>query len=232
MEEACTNAAIAHAISARTTATAAAVRGGWLEPFAFTASVLLYVWWLVPRVSVGAGVACVLPIVAMPIVSNLWHRDGAASLGLRFDNFARSGREVGLWTLGAAALVVLLAWTSGHGVAHSGLPVALAIYPVWGFAQQYALQGFVHRRVRERWRDPHAAACVAAGLFALVHLPNPVLTPATAVAGYVWCRLHARAPNLITLALSHALLAALLFAGLPDAWHHHMRIGPGFWLFH
>ena len=55
------------------------------------------------------------------------------------------------------------------------------------------------------------------------------LTPATVVVGYLWCRLYSRTPNLLTLAVSHAVLAALIMASLPPEWIHRLKVGPGYW---
>ena len=57
----------------------------------------------------------------------------------------------------------------------------------------------------QRATSPRRGIFLAALLFGAIHLPNPFLAPVTAVAALVWCRLYDRYPNIIPLALSHAL---------------------------
>ena len=64
-------------------------------------------------------------------------------------------------------------------------------------------------------------------LFGAIHLPNPILAPVTAVAGYIWCRLYEGSPNLFTLAASHAWLATMLMTHVPKV-HRVMHLGPGY----
>jgi hypothetical protein len=80
----------------------------------------------------------------------------------------------------------------------------LAPLILWGGAQQWVLQTVVLREA-QRATSPRLGIVVAALLFGAIHLPNPFLAPVTAVAALVWCRLYDRYPNIIPLALSHAL---------------------------
>jgi membrane protease YdiL (CAAX protease family) len=93
--------------------------------------------------------------------------------------------------------------------------------------QQYALQAFVYRRLRESVQSSQRASVVAAILFGAIHLPNPILAPVTAVAGYIWCRLYEGSPNLFTLAASHAWLATMLMTHVPKV-HRVMHLGPNY----
>jgi membrane protease YdiL (CAAX protease family) len=202
---------------------------GWAEPLLFVALLVAFIW-IAPALPLALAVACILGLAAIPIASNILHHDAPARLGFRLDNLTAAARHVAPMTaLGALAVVAV--GRLGGAAPRADIALAALGYPLWGLAQQYALQGFVHRRIAERCGENRTAAALSAGLFALVHLPNPVLVAGTAVAGYGWCRAHQRAPNLVVLALSHALLAALLLAALPLAWHHDLRIGPTYWTF-
>lgn len=188
-------------------------------------------WGIEFRVSNVTNILCQLALGAIPLASILLHRERPRELGLRLDNLARSARQVGIMTLAASA-VVMACGIAGGGRIRLGadlIPIWL-VYVVWGLLQQLALQGFVQRRLSVALGDPRKAALVSAVLFASLHLPNPVLAPATLITGYAWCRLYTRAPNLITLACSHATLAVLALVAFPPAWVHHLRVGPGYWL--
>jgi len=203
-----------------------------LEVVGFWALTLVYIWRIEFRGSVALDVICVLLLGAIPILSLWQRRETPRDIGLRLDNLTHSAREVGIATIVAATLIVACGIAAG-GALHPSMdliPIGLG-YAVWGLLQQLALQGFVQRRLSAVFRDERITALASAMLFASLHLPNPVLVPATLVTGYVWCRLYRRAPNLITLACSHAALAVAAMATFPPAWIHDLRIGPGYWLY-
>ena len=201
-----------------------------LQAIVFVALVCLHIWRVDPVASDGARTLSVLFLTAIPICSNLLHWDRARDLGIRLDNLRDSGRLVVPATLVCSLLLVALGaafrWRSTMDL---GAGLGAVGYVGWGFSQQYALQGFVHRRLRESMGGGRRSAAVSALLFGIVHLPNPALVVAVTVAGYLWCRAYDRAPNLFMLAISHAWLATLLMTSVPVEIHHVMRIGPGYW---
>jgi membrane protease YdiL (CAAX protease family) len=67
-------------------------------------------------------------------------------------------------------------------------------------------------------------ACAA--IFGALHLPNPFLSIVTFGAGYCFCALFRRCPNLFALALAHALASTVLYHFLPMQITHFMRVGP------
>jgi hypothetical protein len=79
----------------------------------------------------------------------------------------------------------------------------LASVPLWALLQQYMLLVFVGRRVELIIEDRGKSRLVIAALFAFLHLPNPALTVACALGGYVWAREYERSPNLLANALTH-----------------------------
>lgn len=204
----------------------------FLEVVLFASLLLTYIWvWqgTFPHsraVVIGVG-------LAFAVVSNfVIHRDRPSALGLRLDNLALSLREVGPATVVLAGLVVASGWILGtlrpmEPETVSELPGLL----LWGLLQQYALQAFVLTRLRRAFLRPVQPAAAAAGLFALHHLPNPILTAATLAAGFVWCLLFQRHPSLITLVLSHVALSLALSHSVPAEWAGGMRVGPGYFEF-
>ncbi len=191
---------------------------------------ILYIWLVRPTGNDWVKGPMLAAIVMIPFASNLLHRDKRRDLGLRLDNLTASAREVALMTFVAAIAVAIIGLGSGHApVFRRGLVTSLLLYPFWGLAQQYAMQSFTYRRLRDATARPSLAAALAAVLFASLHYPNMPLVLVTLAAGYVWCRLFERHPNLITLAVSHGWLAVLLRAFWPAAWLHNLRIGPGYW---
>jgi membrane protease YdiL (CAAX protease family) len=105
----------------------------------------------------------------------------------------------------------------------------LGKYFAWCLLQEFALQSFFANRLLLVLKSENRAAWVNAGLFAAVHLPNPVLVPVTFLGGYILTRVFFSTRNLIPLALSQAIIGSLLSVALPVAWHHGLRVGPGYY---
>lgn len=200
------------------------------EPLVFVGLGLVYVWVLQPTHNDWLRIPFMTLIVLIPFASAVSHRDRLRDLGLRLDNLGVSAREVGLATLVGAIAVLAIGWATGAGPTwHRGMLGPFLLYPFWGLAQQFAMQSFTYRRLREAVGRPAPTAAITAALFASLHWPNLALAALTLVGGYVWCRLFERHPNLITLALSHGWLAVLLRYWWPPEWLHNLRIGPSFW---
>jgi membrane protease YdiL (CAAX protease family) len=85
-------------------------------------------------------------------------------------------------------------------------------------------------RLRGVLKDPLAHDVVCAGIFAALHLPNPFLTAVTFGAGYCFCVLFRRCPNLFAIGAAHALASSTLYFCLPPAITHLMKVGPGYLL--
>ncbi len=207
-------------------------RRPWLEPVVFTALALVYLWAIATLYIVPLSAAFLVVVVAIPVASNIVHRDGPRALGFRLDNFLRAAGPVGLATAIGMVLVIGLGLAAGKEIRLSGkFWYHMATYPLWGLVQQWALQGFVYRRLRESM-PAGRAALAAALLFAALHVPNPALVPFTLIGGYVWCRLYERRPNLFALALSHGWLASVVGMAIPKSWVYGLRVGALFFHFH
>jgi membrane protease YdiL (CAAX protease family) len=200
-----------------------------LEPLLFVSLAVVYSWVIRPTHNDWLRIPFLVVIVLIPFASNLLHRDRLRDLGLRFDNLRASAREVGMATAIGAVAILAVGTLTGDPHFRDRMVQSFFVYPLWGLIQQYAMQSFTYRRLREGIAQPGLAAAAAAALFASVHWPNWPLALVTLVGGYVWCRLFERHPNLITLALSHGWLAVLLRYSWPVDWLRNLRIGPSYW---
>jgi hypothetical protein len=101
-------------------------------------------------------------------------------------------------------------------------------YVLWTIYQQFLLQDYFMDRVMRLVSDESVAVTFAGTLFAAAHLPNLVLTAATLGWGIVSCALFRRYRNLWALGLAQGLLGLCIAVCVPDALHHHLRVGLGY----
>jgi len=152
------------------------------------------------------------------------------AMGLRSASFLRS-----LWVVGAALLLaaaaVLLAIRLGalHVPATPLLFFKTYIgYALWSFVQQFLLLDFFLLRLLRLLPGRRTAAIAAATIFALAHLPNPILVPMTLLWGLASCLLFLHYRNLYPLALAHAILGITVAITVPGPVSHNMRVGLGY----
>ena len=101
-------------------------------------------------------------------------------------------------------------------------------YVLWTIYQQFLLQDYFMERILHLVSNQATAVMLAGTLFAAAHLPNLVLTAATLVWGIVSCALFLRYRNLWALGLAQGLLGLCFAICVPDALHHHLRVGLGY----
>jgi hypothetical protein len=188
------------------------------EALGFAAGVVVYIW-LQPLAPYGIGI-----LVAAMLVSFWKHAETVESLGL--------GWKATVTTLGSwwPALLVLAAGAVLLGRQRlTELAVRALLYLLWCTVQQLAYQKMISDRLRAGMGSSWKAHTASGILFATVHLPNPVLVPATLVWGTVSSYLFERFPSVVALGTAQFLLSTILFLLTPIAWNHGMRVGPGYW---
>ncbi len=174
-----------------------------------------------------------LLILAFIIGSMVVRRESAEKLGLSFRHAAAGAARWTAIATGAAAIPLML-YGYYTGRLDVMLPDAHALlqftaYFVWCLLQQFALQSYIHNRVRDAAPGWRGISLVVGVMFGSLHLPNPVLTIATFVGGIATAGIFARYRNIWILALGQALASTLIFVALPDTWHHRLRVGPGYY---
>ena len=166
-----------------------------------------------------------------PLVLVVSERHRANELGLGWRAFLISA-----WVLPAAVALsvagVLVALSVGTfhplhtpDLTHNGG------YVLWTVYQQFLLQDFFMPRL-SRVLTSDAAIAVGAILFSVAHLPNPSLAVATLAWGAVSSLLFRRYRSLYIVGLAQGLLGLCFAVCVPDAMHHHMRVGLGYLHYH
>lgn len=191
---------------------------------AIVALILGYTWVADPLVDVP-GPWIVLPVVIV-IALCIAHNRASGDWGFS----GRAFIPALLWSIALTVPLVAALWVIGHAMGPAPIrraPLLDFLYViVWGGAQQFVLQTVV-------LRDSQAVAgrgavLLAAAIFASLHLPNPFLVIVTFTGGLAWCWIYARQPNILPLALSHAVATVAILmsfdpsvtAGLRTGWHY------------
>ncbi len=199
------------------------------EVLLFVGACAAYIWLLAPtaRHPHWYHIAGIIALGAFPICMNLLHGDRPKDSGIRLDNLAASAKPVAVVTIIFAAGIIIVGLAAGgfHWVKWRRFAELCGGYLTWGLVQQYLLQAFALRRLRQAAMPLVPAALTAAGLFALIHSPNWPLVGLAFVAGVAWCLLFARRPNLLPLGAAHAVLAVLLYHAWPVSWLDGLTIG-------
>jgi hypothetical protein len=159
-------------------------------------------------------------------------RDTPKTLGWRADNLPSATKQAvivfAVMAAGLIAIGLLL-----HAPTHIPAPLIswkrLAGYAAFCLLQQVALNSLIHNRMMTLVRNEWVSACMTGLIFAACHWPNPVLVPLTFVGGAVVAWMFGRVRNIIPLAVGQALVSTLASWAFPMAWHHHFRVGPGYY---
>lgn len=155
--------------------------------------------------------------------------DGWRAMGLGLSASLRSFWMVGVALLIAAAVVLLAATLhTFHRLGWLMFVRRYWSYAVWALLQQFLLLDFILLRLLRLLPGKKAAILATAGLFALAHVPNPVLTPLTLLWGWIACLIFLRCRNLYTLAAMHVIFGVCIAITVPGPVDHNMRVGLGY----
>jgi hypothetical protein len=169
------------------------------------------------------------------------HRDTPKTMGWRADNLGPASKQavIVIGSMITGLVIIGLALRRFLGTALVSPPTRLppnliSWHRLWGYfafcvLQQVALNSLVHNRMMSLIGEEWTSAALTGMIFAACHWPNPVLVPLTFIGGTAMAWLFGRNRNIIPLAIGQAILGSIIFWTFPIAWHHHMRVGPGYY---
>ena len=185
------------------------------------------IMWIVPLLPFARAAYGALAVAIALLLAYCFVRDGysAWELGFRAENFFRVLLDLIPFLLLFVAAMLLVGQAARSAKFQSRFFSMLAVVPFWAIFQQYMLLAFANRRLRVLLGTGKAATIATAALFAILHLPNPVLMVATAIGGYVWTWEYERRPNILANAITHGIASAFLANMLPHWILKNMVVG-------
>lgn len=130
-----------------------------------------------------------------------------------------------------AGLVIIIASRLGTLHALFGIKNPLrhaGMYLLWAIIQQWIQQNFFFNRFEQLTSRGLLATFAAAALFAVAHLPNPVLVPVTFLGGWALSEIYRRYRCVVPLGIAHGVVGIAIALSVPDSIQHHMRVGLGY----
>lgn len=200
-----------------------------IDVLGIPAYVLLFIW----RLQFTARDSWIVSPVWL-VASFLLHGDTPRTLGWRADNLWAATKWAAIAFAIMAALLIAAGFVLGQPrqlPPNFAAPGRLWTYFAFCLLQQIALNSLLTNRLLSLVRTPWLAALLAGVIFSACHWPNPVLVPLTFIGGTVFAWLFARHRNILPLALVQAILGSIAWWSFPVAWHHNLRVGPGYYLF-
>jgi uncharacterized protein len=145
----------------------------------------------------------------------------AVTWGMRREGFAAALKASAWFAIPAAVMILLMGHINGRPLFPMTFWLLIFLYPLWGFAQQFALQCFLSRNLQFGGccTATHRAALTAV-VFSMAHFPNIPLMELTFLAGLVFTWLFIRFRNLWAIGILHGILGAM-------AYYYILGLDPG-----
>jgi membrane protease YdiL (CAAX protease family) len=167
-----------------------------------------------------------IPVVIVLVLA-IWHAIEDGDWGVKPSAFLPALAQSAGFTAAGAILLYVVGAQLGTWHVQRDLSTTVLLLIPWGFGQQFALQTVFLREAQAMCGRP-GGIVLAAALFAALHLPNPFLTAMTFGGALAWGWIYDRHPNLLPLALSHALLTLAILCAFDEAVTGHLRVGAAY----
>jgi membrane protease YdiL (CAAX protease family) len=182
--------------------------------------VLTFTWVLASGAPPWATAATVVVVLGLAVA----HAIKTGEWGAKRSAFLPALARCAAFTVGGALAIYAAGRHFGTWHTRSDLWMDLAALIPWALGQQFALQTvFLHEA--QSAVSSRAGIWIAAAMFATLHLPNPFLTVMTGIGALVWCWIYDRHPNVLPMALSHAVLTLVILHAFEDGVTGRLRVG-------
>jgi Type II CAAX prenyl endopeptidase Rce1-like len=190
-----------------------------------------FILWFIWQLQFTARWTWVVFVVWM-VASFLVHHDSPKTLGWQAENLAAASKQALI--IFSLLVGVLIAVGFALGRPTQLPPNLISWRRLWTYfsfclLQQVALNSLVHNRMLVLIRNEYVAAGLTGLIFAACHWPNPVLVPLTFIGGAIMAWMFGRIRNIVPLAIGQAILGSIVWWAFPVTWHHHLRVGPGYY---
>ncbi len=96
---------------------------------------------------------------------------------------------------------------------------------VWVIFQEFIIFCFIFENFEQAFAGKHTAVFLTATTFAVFHLPNPFLVPATFIMNLIFSGYYRRHRSILLPGLLHFVLAIAAFTFLPFSLTHQLKVG-------
>jgi membrane protease YdiL (CAAX protease family) len=179
-----------------------------------------YTWVLDPLTPRWVGQVVTLSALGL----SAWRAVLTGDWGVHRSGFLPALVRAAAFTLPTILVLCIVGSALGGGHRRENPWGDLAFLVLWASGQQFALQTVLLREAQAAI-SRRRGIVVAAAVFGALHLPNPFLTAVTLVAALAWCWIYDRHPNLLPLALSHALCTLAILSCFDPRITGRLRVG-------
>jgi len=138
-------------------------------------------------------------------------RDILRVWGLRLDNFWQALRIQLLYAIPAGIFLYVFGKYTGMAPLPKTFWMILAIYPIWGIGQQFAIQNLIAKNLQPLIPHPIIHALVTALFFSASHFSNIPLLILVYPSGFAFTLIYRKYPNIWVVGTVHGILGAMAF---------------------
>ncbi|MEK7630381.1 MAG: CPBP family glutamic-type intramembrane protease [Patescibacteria group bacterium] len=176
----------------------------------------------------------IISFIAIAMVAISWwkNKDNLKTLGFLPNDFTIVKKMSLVILLSGLVFSLIGFWLSPGTTLNFELVSAIFIsafgYLIWALFQQLILNGYFSNRLQSIFGNVREASFVSGLLFAVAHMPNPVLAPIALIGGAISSYFFLKSKNIFPLVIAHAIIAAMIIHLVPTGWHHNMTVGYNF----
>ncbi|MDD5522309.1 MAG: CPBP family intramembrane metalloprotease [Kiritimatiellae bacterium] len=135
----------------------------------------------------------------------------AQEWGFRKEGFVRTIKACLIFALFAMIPLLIYSWRYSRFPLPVTFWLVMALYPVWGLGQQFALQALITRNLRTFVPGLWSRILTASVIFSVAHFPNYWLMVLTLIAGVAFSWIYEKYRNLWAIGIVHGFLGALAY---------------------